>query len=130
MRFAVDPDGNVVPDVAATLPGRGMWVRADRASIATGRREEPVRQSGEGARSKRPPICPTASSVCWSRACRPISGWRGARARLVLGFDKVLRALDAEAPPALLVEASDGAADGKRKLLRRGPCARPENPDD
>ena len=36
---------------------------------------------------------------------------------LVLGFDNVLRALDGpKAPPTLLIEASDGAKDGKRKL--------------
>jgi hypothetical protein len=34
----------------------------------------------------------------------------------VLGFDNVLRELDARVPPAALVEASDGAADGRRKL--------------
>ena len=36
---------------------------------------------------------------------------------LVLGFDNVLRALDGpKAPPTLLIEASDGSKDGKRKL--------------
>ena len=36
---------------------------------------------------------------------------------LVLGFDNVLRALDGpKAPPALLIEATDGSRDGKRKL--------------
>ncbi|MEI9931297.1 MAG: DUF448 domain-containing protein [Rhizomicrobium sp.] len=35
VRFAADPDGNVVPDIAATLPGRGMWVRADKGSVTT-----------------------------------------------------------------------------------------------
>ncbi len=36
---------------------------------------------------------------------------------LVMGFDNVLRALDGpKAPPNLLIEASDGSKDGKRKL--------------
>ena len=35
---------------------------------------------------------------------------------LVLGFDNVQRALDGRTPPKVLIEASDGAADGKRKL--------------
>ena len=35
----------------------------------------------------------------------------------MLGFDNVLRALDGpKAPPTLLIEASDGSKDGKRKL--------------
>ena len=33
IRFAVSPDGQVTPDVAAKLPGRGMWVSADRAIL-------------------------------------------------------------------------------------------------
>ena len=33
IRFALAPDGVVTPDVAAKLPGRGVWVRADRASL-------------------------------------------------------------------------------------------------
>ena len=35
IRFAAAPDGTVVPDVAAKLPGRGLWVAASRAAIAT-----------------------------------------------------------------------------------------------
>ena len=33
IRFVVGPDGTVVPDVAGKLPGRGMYVSADRAAI-------------------------------------------------------------------------------------------------
>ena len=33
IRFVRSPDGLAVPDVAAKLPGRGAWVRADRQSI-------------------------------------------------------------------------------------------------
>jgi hypothetical protein len=36
--------------------------------------------------------------------------------QLVLGFDVVSRALTGPRPPALLIEASDGATDGRRKL--------------
>ena len=30
IRFVLDPTGQVVPDVDARLPGRGMWLSADR----------------------------------------------------------------------------------------------------
>jgi len=33
IRFVVGPDGEVVPDLARRLPGRGMWVRAERAAV-------------------------------------------------------------------------------------------------
>ena len=32
-RFVADPDGQVVPDVAAKLPGRGLWVEASRDAV-------------------------------------------------------------------------------------------------
>ena len=35
IRFAVSPDGDIVPDVAATLPGRGIWVEATAKAVAT-----------------------------------------------------------------------------------------------
>ena len=33
IRFVVSPDGVVVPDVLERLPGRGIWVSADRAAL-------------------------------------------------------------------------------------------------
>lgn len=33
VRFVVGPGGQVVPDVAGRLPGRGLWVAAERAAL-------------------------------------------------------------------------------------------------
>ena len=33
IRFVVGPEGDVVPDLARRLPGRGMWVRAERSAV-------------------------------------------------------------------------------------------------
>ena len=35
IRFVAAPDGTVAPDLARKLPGRGLWVAADRASVET-----------------------------------------------------------------------------------------------
>src|SRR5919109_2289246 len=34
IRFVIDPDGRVTPDLKERLPGRGLWVTADRAVLA------------------------------------------------------------------------------------------------
>jgi len=34
LRFALSPDGVVTPDVRRKLPGRGVWTRLDRATVA------------------------------------------------------------------------------------------------
>ena len=33
IRFVLSPAGEVVPDIAGKLPGRGAWVTSDRASV-------------------------------------------------------------------------------------------------
>lgn len=33
MRFVVDPDGRIVPDIAGKLPGRGLWLTPTRAAL-------------------------------------------------------------------------------------------------
>ena len=33
LRFVADPDGQVVPDAGAKLPGRGLWVEASRDAV-------------------------------------------------------------------------------------------------
>ena len=33
VRFVADPEGRITPDVAAKLPGRGIWVSATREAI-------------------------------------------------------------------------------------------------
>ena len=33
IRFAVGPGGQIAPDLAEKLPGRGIWVSADRAAL-------------------------------------------------------------------------------------------------
>jgi ribosomal protein L7Ae-like RNA K-turn-binding protein len=35
VRFALDPDGVVTPDLAERLPGRGAWTRATRDAVVT-----------------------------------------------------------------------------------------------
>lgn len=115
IRFVADPDGKIVPDVAARLPGRGAWVTASRAAIT-----EAV-QKKLFARALKVPV--TAGDDLATRTEKSlvarILGDLGLARRagnLVLGFDNVLRMLDSARPPALLIEAKDGAGDGKRKL--------------
>ena len=115
VRFVADPDGNVVPDIEGTLPGRGMWVKADRAAVAR------AAAKGLFARAAKAPV--SATSDLADRAekalLRRIVGDLGIARKsgaLVFGFDNVVRALGERTPPAVLVEASDGASDGRRKL--------------
>jgi predicted RNA-binding protein YlxR (DUF448 family) len=115
MRFAADPDGNVVPDVAASLPGRGMWVKSDRASIRAAATKNLFSKSAKSSLKASDDLPARVEALLVARMQADLGLARRA-GQLVLGFDNVLRALDEKVPPALLVEARDGAADGRRKL--------------
>ena len=60
IRFVVGPDRHVVPDLAARLPGRGMWLSARRDVIETARTRGALR-----AMPARGPVSvPPTSSPC------------------------------------------------------------------
>ena len=50
IRFVVGPEGDVVPDLARRLPGRGLWVKAERAAVERAVAKKPVRQGGAARR--------------------------------------------------------------------------------
>ncbi|MBW8816351.1 MAG: RNA-binding protein [Caulobacterales bacterium] len=115
VRFVAGPDGQVVPDLARKLPGRGIWVAADRASVATAAKKNLF------ARSAKAPLKAAADlpdQVERLLKGRLLSGLGLARRSgdLTSGFEKVSSAISS-GKAAWLIEASDGAADGRRKLL-------------
>jgi predicted RNA-binding protein YlxR (DUF448 family)/ribosomal protein L30E len=125
IRFVAAPDGTIVPDAAAKLPGRGLWVEATRKAIGTAVEKKLFARAAKAPRGEAAnKIMVTATADLADRAEKAllarIVGDLGIARRsgtLVLGFDNVLRALDGpKAPPTLLIEASDGSKDGKRKL--------------
>ncbi len=115
VRFAADPDGNVVPDIAAVLPGRGMWVRADKSSVTTAVAKNLFSKSAKTSLKADADLADRVERLLVVRMLADLGLARRA-GHAVFGFDNVLRALDEKVPPALLIEASDGAADGRRKL--------------
>lgn len=115
VRFAADPDGNIVPDIAAALPGRGMWVHADRKSVTTATAKNLFSKSAKAPLKTDADLVDRVERLLVARMQSDLGLARRA-GQAVFGFDSVLRALDDKVPPAALVEASDGAADGRRKL--------------
>jgi predicted RNA-binding protein YlxR (DUF448 family) len=116
VRFAADPDGNVVPDVAAVLPGRGMWVRADREAVAQAAAKNLFSKSAKTKLKAAADLPDRVERLLVARMQSDLGLARRA-GQAVTGFDNVMRALDAKPSPTVLIEAGDGAADGKRKLL-------------
>ena len=115
IRFAAAPDGTVVPDVAAKLPGRGLWVEASRASIAKAIEKKLFARAAKAQVTATADLADRVEKALVTRMIGDL-GIARRSGRLVLGFDNVLRELTGPKPPKALIEAFDGSADGKRKL--------------
>jgi predicted RNA-binding protein YlxR (DUF448 family) len=115
VRFAADPDGNVVPDIAASLPGRGMWVSASRDAVAKAVVRGLFAKSAKAKVKASADLPDRVERLLVARMLADLGLARRA-GQAVFGFDNVMRELDGRTPPLLLIEASDGAADGRRKL--------------
>ena len=116
IRFVAGPDGVVVPDLARKLPGRGLWVAADRVSV-----EKAARKGGfsRSAKAKLTAPADLADQVERLLTRRILDGLGLAKRAgdLTSGFEKAAAAISA-GKAAWMIEAADGSADGRRKLLQ------------
>ena len=116
VRFVAGPDGEVVPDLARKLPGRGLWVEANRAAV-----DQAVRKGAFSRAAKAQLKAPAdlAGQVERRLAARLLQGLGLARraGELTWGNDRVSGAI-AAGRVAWMIEAADGSADGRRKLLQ------------
>lgn len=122
VRFVLGPDGALVPDLARKLPGRGVWVAATREAVELAVRRDAFSRSLK-TKAKVPPALADVVQGLLERRVLAGLGLAKKAGELISGFDKV-EALVASGRAAWLVEAADGAADGRRKLLgaaRRSP---------
>lgn len=113
IRFVIGPDGQVVPDILGKLPGRGIYVTAERAVIETAKR-------GQFARAAKAPVTVPdglAAEVERQQARRVVDLIALARKAglAIAGFEKVKAALAGDHVRVLL-QASDGSVRGKSKL--------------
>jgi len=115
IRFVAAPDGQVVPDVAAKLPGRGLWVTASRKAVTQAVEKKLFARAAKANVTAAADLAERTEKALVTRMLGDLGIARRSGA-LVLGFDNVLRALDSPRPATLLIEAMDGSKDGKRKL--------------
>lgn len=114
IRFVIGPEGQVVPDVLARLPGRGIYVSADRAAL------DKAAKKGLFARAARQPVTVSPAladdleAQLLRRVVDLISLARKAGAA-VTGLEKTRDWLE-KGQAAVLIQASDGSARGKTKL--------------
>jgi predicted RNA-binding protein YlxR (DUF448 family)/ribosomal protein L30E len=114
VRFVVDPTGQMVPDLAATLPGRGVWLTAERGAIRTAVAKGLLAKAARGRVRVAADLADQVERML-VRRCQEVIGLARRAGIVVAGFDQVAEELRRHRA-ALLVAARDGAPDGRRKL--------------
>jgi predicted RNA-binding protein YlxR (DUF448 family) len=114
VRFCVGPEGQIVPDILGRLPGRGIYVAADRDLI------DKAAKKGLFVRAARQPVkvpdglSDLVEQLLLHRVVELLSMARKA-GDAVMGYEKVKDWL-AKGQAATLIQASDGSERGKTKL--------------
>jgi hypothetical protein len=116
VRFVLGPAAEVVPDLAAKLPGRGVWLTAERALVERAVAKGLFSRAFKTQAAAPADLADRLETLLASRLIDVIGLARKA-GKAVTGFEKV-RARLKEGAAGVLVQASDGAADGKAKLAR------------
>jgi hypothetical protein len=117
LRFVAAPDGAIVPDPGAKLPGRGVWLTCDRRVVAEAVRTKAFARSLKRQVLAGADLPDKVEALLLARAQGALS--IANKAGLVTsGYAQVDALLASEVPKAVL-HASDGASGGKEKLDRR-----------
>jgi len=121
VRFVVGPDGAVVPDLAGKLPGRGLWVRAERPALERAVAKRLFARAARTAVQVPDDLTARVEAGLARRLIETISLARRA-GQAVAGFEKV-RGWLSEGRAVALVQAVDGSP---RERARLRPPAGPE----
>jgi len=115
IRFVVGPEGEAFPDLAGKLPGRGMWVTASPEALAEAIKKNAFARAAKQSVRVDKDLSDRVVAGFEARI-RQALGLASRAGALVTGYDSVREALRAR-DAALLVEASNGAADGREKIF-------------
>ncbi|MBV9150816.1 MAG: RNA-binding protein [Alphaproteobacteria bacterium] len=114
LRFVIGPDGEVVPDVAGRLPGRGLWLTPRRDIVERALAKRLFARAARRPVVAAPGLADRVEALLARRCCDALGLARRAGAA-VAGFERVGEAVRRE-QAALLLVAIDGAEAARRKL--------------
>ncbi|WP_018997406.1 RNA-binding protein [Hirschia maritima] len=115
VRFAISPDGQVTPDVASSLPGRGAWVEATSQSIDLAISKKAFSRAFKKQVQVDQSLTEQTHKLLFRR-CLDLLGFAKRAGDIILGFEQVREEIRLD-EPSCLIEAQDGASDGRKKIL-------------
>ncbi len=114
IRFVASPDGEAVPDLKEKLPGRGVWITADHASVAEAARRNAFARGLKTSAKAPPGLADRVGQMLNEHALSALSLANKAGS-VTFGFAKIEDAIKRGRVFAL-IHASDASDDGCRKL--------------
>jgi predicted RNA-binding protein YlxR (DUF448 family) len=117
IRFVAGPDGAIAPDLARRLPGRGVWVDATKEAVIAAVRQKAFARSLKRQVSVPADLAGLVERLMARRLAESLSIANKA-GLAVAGFAKVEELITRERA-AVLIHATDAAADGAAKLDRK-----------
>jgi uncharacterized protein len=116
LRFALGPDGSVVPDIRCKLPGRGVWTQLSFVTVNRAAAKQAFSRAFRVRASVPASLAETVDALLEQDALQSLSIANKA-GLVVAGAFKVDAAI-ASAGVAGLIQASDGAPEGAAKRAR------------
>lgn len=114
IRFVIDPEGKVVPDLRGRLPGRGVWVTARAEMVALAEKKRLFARAFKEEVVVEPGMAGRVENLLEDAALSALSFARKA-GEIVAGFAKVETAI-ARDGVAGIVQAKEAADDGRAKI--------------
>jgi len=114
VRFVLDPDKRVIADIAGKLPGRGVWVSADKASLDKAISEKAFAK-GFKTKCQLPDDLQADVARLLKRRVLGLLTMAMKAGQMANGFDQVKSAAQS-GPLAYRIEALDGSGDGRGKI--------------
>lgn len=118
IRFVVGPDGDVVPDLARQLPGRGLWVTVERAAVEQAIARRLFSRAARAPVKAAPELADRVERLLLDRVLEDLGRARRA-GRAVAGFVRVEQMIGRR-QAGLLIVADDADGDGLAKLQATG----------
>ncbi len=114
IRFCLDPEGQIVPDILGKLPGRGIYVSADRAAMALAARKGLFARAARQSVKVPDGLAELVEKLIGQHVVELLSMARKA-GDAVTGYEKVKDWL-LKGTATTLIQATDGSERGKTKL--------------
>ncbi|WP_375631075.1 MULTISPECIES: RNA-binding protein [unclassified Bartonella] len=116
IRFVIGPNNQIVPDLKANLPGRGVWISAHHAVIEKAIKQKAFHKNFKTDVEVAPNLVHVIDTLLLKAALSSLSMARKAGA-IVMGATKVDAAIRS-GKVILVLHAKETTEDGKRKIAQ------------